>query len=141
MNSATFRTITAVVLFIHAVGHIQGVLVGLGLVSTEKWNIRSWLLDGLLGEKGARILGLVLWAALFLGFLAVALAFLGIGLPHSAWRQLAVPLAGVGLVTLVAYWNSFVLFFPNKIGALAVDLALLAGLLLLNWPSEAQLGY
>ena len=29
---------------------------------------------------------------------AVALAFLGIGLPHSAWRQLAVPLAGVGLV-------------------------------------------
>jgi hypothetical protein len=141
MSPATLRTIIVVILFIHAVGHFQGILVGLGVVSTEKWNIHSWLLDGPLGEKGSRILGLILWAVLFLGFLALAFAFLGIGLPHSLWRPLAVPLAVVGLLTLIAYWNSFVLFFPNKIGALAVDLALIASLLFLNWPGEAAIGF
>jgi hypothetical protein len=33
------------------------------------------------------------------------------------------------------------MLFPNKIGAIAVNVTILVGLLMANWPTEAQLGY
>jgi hypothetical protein len=141
MNSSTLRTIIAVVLFIHAIGHVQGVLVSLGIFGSENWNAQSWLLDGILGEKGSRMLALVLWVVTVLGFLATAFAFLGIGVPHGWWRTLAITFAVISTIALIFYWNSFASLFPNKIGSLAVNLAILAGLLLMNWPAESDLGF
>ena len=49
--------------------------------------------------------------------------------------------AAFSIVTIVLFWNAFVAFFPNKVGALGVDIAVLVCLLVLNWPTEAMLGY
>jgi hypothetical protein len=140
MSSTTFRNIVALFLFIHAIGHFQGVLVSVGVFSTETWHARSWLLDGLIGAKASQMLAVALWVISFVGFLGTALAFLGIGLPHEWWRTMAVIFAVPSLLGVILYWNSFAMFF-NKVGALGINAAILIGLLILDWPQEAQLGF
>jgi hypothetical protein len=140
MSPKALRTIIAIFLFVHAIGHIQGVIASLGVVKSETWNVRSWLFDGLLSEKGSRILALILFSVCVLGFLATAFSFLGIGLPHDLWRTLAVIFAIPSVLGLIAYWNAFAMFF-NKIGAIGVNAWILVGVLMLNWPSEADLGF
>jgi hypothetical protein len=140
MSPKALRTIIAIFLFVHAIGHIQGVIASLGVVKSETWNVRSWLFDGLLGEKGSRILALILFSVCVLGFLLTAFSFLGIGLPHDLWRTLAVIFAIPSVLGLIAYWNAFAMFF-NKIGAIGVNAWILVGVLMLNWPSEADLGF
>ena len=140
MSPKTLRTIIAIFLFVHAIGHIQGIVASLGVIKSETWNVRSWLFDGLLGEKGSRTLATILFAVCTLGFLATAFSFVGIGLPHDPWRTLAIIFAVPSVLGLVAYWNAFAQLF-NKVGAIAVNGWILIGLLLLNWPSEAEIGF
>jgi hypothetical protein len=140
MSPKTLRTIIAIFLFVHAIGHIQGIIASLGVIKSETWNVRSWLFDGLLGEKGSRMLAMILFIVIVLGFLATAFSFLGIGIPHEAWRTLAIIFAVPSVLSLVAYWNAFAMFF-NKIGAIGVNGWILIGLLLLKWPSEAEIGF
>jgi hypothetical protein len=140
MSSTTLRIVIAIVLFVHAVGHGQGVLAALGVFSSENWNARSWLFDNLLGEKGSRAVALVLWAASFLGFLAAGFAFLGIGIPHDMWRTLALIFVIPSVLGLVFYWHSLAQFF-NKVGAIGVNAAIVIGLLILHWPTEADIGF
>jgi len=140
MSPKTLRTIIAIFLFIHAVGHIQGVVASLGVIKSDTWNVRSWLFDGLLGEKGSRVFALILFTVCVLGFFATAFSFLGIGLPHSSWRTLAIIFAFPSVLGLVAYWNAFAQFF-NKVGAIGVNGWILIGLLVLKWPTEAELGF
>jgi hypothetical protein len=139
MTPKTFRTIIAVFLFIHAIGHVQGIVASLGIIKMENWHVRSWLFDSLLGEKGSRILAAILFAVCFLGFLATAFSFLGIGLPHDMWRSLAIVFTFPSVLSLVAYWNAYAMFF-NKVGAIGVNGWILIGVMLLNWPTEAELG-
>ena len=140
MSPKTLRTIIAIFLFVHAIGHIQGIVASLGVIKSETWNVRSWLFDGLLGEKGSRILAMILFVVCVLGFLATAFSFLGVGLPHELWRTLAIIFAVPSVLGLVAYWNAFAQFF-NKIGAIGVNGWILIGLLLLKWPSETEIGF
>ena len=140
MSPKTLRTIIAIFLFVHAIGHAQGVVAALGVIKSDTWHVRSWLFDGLLGEKGSRILAIVLFAVCVFGFLATAFSFLGIGLPHEPWRTLAIIFAIPSVLGLVAYWNAFAQLF-NKIGAIGVNGWILIGLLLLKWPSEAEIGF
>jgi hypothetical protein len=139
MNGSILTIIIAVVLAGHTIGHIQGVLAASSRLGTERWNLRSWLLDGVLGEANSRRVALVLWSLIMVGFLATTLAFLGWGLPHAWWGSLGIVFAVLSTLTLVFYWNSFVLFFPSKMGALAVNLAILVGQGLLSWPSVSDL--
>lgn len=141
MAGTTLRIIVAAVLFIHGIGHIMGVMPALRLVDVNGWNSRSWLLTPILGEAASRILGIVLFLVALLGFVASALALLGWLVPHEWWRTLAVVSAVVSIVTIVLFWNAFVSFFPNKVGAIGVDIAVLVCLLWLNWPTEAAVGY
>ena len=140
MSPKTLRTIIAIFLFVHAIGHIQGIVASLGVIKTETWNVRSWLFDDLLGEKGSRILAMILFAVCVLGFLATAFSFLGVGLPHELWRTLAIIFAVPSVLGLVAYWNAFAQLF-NKVGAIGVNGWILIGLLLLKWPSETEIGF
>ena len=140
MSPKTLRTILAVFLFVHAIGHAQGVIAALGVIKSDTWHARSWLFDGLLGEKGSRTLAIILFAVCVLGFLATAFSFLGICLPHESWRTLAIIFAFPSVLSLVAYWNAFAMFF-NKVGAIGVNAWILIGVLLLNWPSEAEIGF
>jgi hypothetical protein len=140
MSPKTSRIIITILLFVHAIGHIQGIVVSSGVIHSETWHVRSWLFDGLLGEKGSRTLALILFSVIALGFLATAFSFLGIGLPHDLWRTLAIIFAIPSVLALVAYWNAFAMFF-NKVGAIGVNGWILIGLLIMNWPSETALGY
>jgi len=140
MNPKTLRVIIAVLLFVHAIGHGQGIVASLGLLNSETWNVRSWLFDSLIGEKNSRILATILFTICVLGFLATAFSFLGIGIPHDIWRTLAIIFAIPSVISLIAYWNAFAMFF-NKVGAIGVNGWILIGLLLLKWPSEAEIGF
>ena len=140
MSPKILRTIIAILLFVHAIGHIQGIVASLGVIKSETWHVRSWLFDGLLGERGSRTLALILFSVIVLGFLATGFSFLGIGLPHEAWRTLAIIFAIPSALSLVAYWNAFAMFF-NKVGATGVNGWILIGLLVMNWPSETDLGF
>jgi hypothetical protein len=140
MSPKTLGIIIAILLFVHAIGHIQGIIVSSGLIKSETWHVRSWLFDSLLGERGSRTLALILFVVIVLGFLATAFSFLGIGLPHNIWRTLAIIFAIPSVLSLMAYWNAFAMFF-NKVGAIGVDGWILIGLLIMNWPSETALGY
>lgn len=140
MSGNTLRILIAVVLFVHGVGHVMGMLPAFGMANrTETWSLRSWLLTGLLGETIARWIGVILFLLAMLGFVGASLGLLDILVPYSAWRTLAVVSAVISLVALALYWNAFVTWF-NKLGAIAVDVAVLVGLLVLNWPTDADLG-
>ena len=38
MTPAALRTVIAVILFVHGIGHVQGVLSSLGLFNNESWH-------------------------------------------------------------------------------------------------------
>jgi hypothetical protein len=138
MSDATLRLVIRIVLLIHAIGHLQGVVVGLGLFSTDSWHARSWLLTEMIGESPSRILALALWGVLAIGFLLVSAGAFGWPPLQANWRGPAVALAVLSLLTIGLYWNSFAMIF-NKLGAIAVNAAAIGGILFAGWPSQELL--
>lgn len=141
MSGMTLRIIIAALLFLHGIGHVMGIIPALQVFDVKGWNSHSWLLTPILGETVSRILSIVLFGAAVVGFIAATLSLLGWLVPHEWWRTLSVVFAVVSLVTVVLYWNAFVALFPNKVGALGMNIAILVCLLWLNWPTEADIGY
>lgn len=141
MSAQNLRWLTAAILAFHAIGHFTGILAALQVFNVKGWNGESWLLTPLVGDAAARIVSIVLFAVILIGFLVVVLALLAWGVPYAWWRPLAIVMACLSLVTVALYWNAFVLFFPNKLGAIGVNIAVIVCLLVLNWPTDAALGY
>jgi uncharacterized membrane protein YciS (DUF1049 family) len=133
MSPQTLRILVPVVLIVHGVGHTMGILPALGLASTKTWHSKSWLLTPVFGDKTARTISVILWLVAALGAIGAGLGAFGWLVTQGAWRTLALVSAIVSLVGLVLFWNAFSAFF-NKAGAIGVDVATLAGILLLNWP-------
>jgi hypothetical protein len=127
----------------------MGVIPALQLINVEgsgadwlkDWSSRSWLLTDLLGDTASRILCLILYGVALVGFVAAALALMGWLVPHDWWRTLAVVSAIISLVAIALFWDALIMLFPHKVGAIGVNIAVLAGLLVANWPTEAALGY
>jgi hypothetical protein len=107
----------------------MALLPALNIASTEKWNYRSWLLSGVIGETFSRVLVIILFGAAMIGFIASGMGLFGWLVPHSAWQTLALISAVISLVALALFWNAFVAFFPNKVGAIVVNVAILWALL------------
>jgi hypothetical protein len=149
MSGTVLRAIIAFVFAFHGVGHAMGIIPALGIVKVgasgpgwlKGWSAQSWLLTGLLGDGGSRIVCGLLYLAGLVGFIGAALALLGWGVPHAWWRTLAVASAVVSLLALVLFWNALIFLFPHKVGALAVNVATLVCLMALQWPSEKALGF
>ena len=141
MSPTTLRIIIGLALLVHGIGHIMAFFPALNITSTDKWHHRSWLLTPLIGDSASRVISIILFGAAFIGFIAAALGLFGWLVPHDLWRTLSVYSAVISLVALTLFWNSFVALFPNKIGAIAVNIAVLVCLLWLNWPTEADIGY
>jgi hypothetical protein len=149
MSGTVLRAIIALVFVVHGVGHAMGIIPALGLINTQgssqgwlkNWSSHSWLLTNLLGEAVSRILCVVLYGAALIGFLGATLALLGWGIPHDWWRTLASISAILSLIALLLFWNALIFFFPHKVGALGVNIATLICLLVLAWPTEANLGF
>jgi hypothetical protein len=149
MSPRTVRFLIAGVLSFHGIGHLMGVLAGLRLFAVDAsspgwlkgWNSHSWLLSGFLGDTASRIVCVVLFGAAFGSAIAAALGLLGWLVPHESWRALAITSAVISLAAVVLFWNGLMLVFPHKVGALGVSIATLICLLVLNWPSEAAIGF
>jgi hypothetical protein len=149
MSPILLRVIIAGVLAFHGVGHAMGIIPALQLhffqnqtgTWAQNWSSHSRLLTPLLGETISRIIAIILFAVSLIGFVGSALGLMGWLVPHEWWRQLAIVSAVVSLVALTLFWNAFIYLFPHKVGAIAVNVAVLVGLLWANWPSEADIGY
>ncbi len=149
MSGTVLRAIIAFAFAFHGVGHAMGIIPALGIVNVEgssqdwlkSWSSHSWLLTNLLGDAASRALCAILYGAALIGFIGAALALLGWGVPHDWWRTLAIVSAIISLVALLLFWNALIFLFPHKVGALAINLATLVCLLVLSWPTEANLGY
>lgn len=77
---------------------------------------------------------------LIAGFVVAAAGVAGLGVPANVWRPIAVASAMLSLLTLGLFWNGFPSLFPNKLGAIVVDVAILALVLLRDWPNDDLLG-
>jgi hypothetical protein len=136
MSTATVRLITGLVLIIHGIGQVMAFMPALNLFSNENWHHRSWLLAGVLGDNASRVIIIFLFGIAFIGFIAAGVGVFNWLVPHEWWPRLAVVSAILGMVALAIFWNAFATFFPNKIGAIAVNLAVLWGLLGTNALSQ-----
>lgn len=135
MSAVTLRVVAASLLIFHGVGHALGVLPAFGVTLGRTHAAGSWLISGPTGTAGVRELGFVLWVVTLLGFVAAGLGLLGWLVPQAWWQGLAITSAILSLLTLALFWSGLPLLFPHKIGAIAVNLAVLVCLLWLRWPS------
>lgn len=135
---SAWRLWIGIVLLLHGIGHLLGVLAVTSL-GPENWNARSWLLTDTIGEGPSKVLSTVLWALCLILIVAGGLALLEVGLGESLWKPLIVTGSVLSLVTLAIFWNGFPVLFPNKIGAIAVDVVALVGILMADWPSAEML--
>lgn len=142
MSPAILRIIIAGVLAFHGVGHAMGIIPALKSrffesqtgAWAQNWSSHSWLLSPLLGDTASRIISVVLFLVPLIGFVGAALGLMGWLVPHESWRTLAVVSAVISLVALSLFWNAFIYLFPHKVGAIAVNVAVLVGLLWANRP-------
>ncbi len=141
MSPVTLRYLIAGVLLAHGVGHVMGLMPALRLGKAEGWSSHSWLLTPLLGDGAARAVSFVLFFVAMIGFLLAGLGVLGWGVSIDWWRTAALLSAIVSLVALALFWHALVAFFPNKLGAIAVNLAVLVGLLWFQFPTQAAIGF
>ncbi|MCA9933173.1 MAG: hypothetical protein H6662_13860 [Ardenticatenaceae bacterium] len=129
MSTATVRLVTGLVLIIHGIGHAMAFVPALNIFSNENWHTRSWLLNSVLGDTASRVIIIVLFAIPLIGFIAAGMGVFNWVVPHEWWPRLAIVSAVVGMIALVIFWNAFASLFPNKVGAIAVNIAVLWGLL------------
>jgi hypothetical protein len=135
MSTSTLRVVLAVVLIAHGLGHALGMLSTAGLKLSDTHAPNSWLFTPLLGGTPARVVGFVFWLAALLTFVGAGLALAGWAVPRPWWHSLAIAASVTSLAALVLYWHGLPFFFPNKVGVVAVDLAVLYSRLWLHWPT------
>jgi hypothetical protein len=125
------KVIIALVLIAHGIGHTMGPLQVFRLVTINpQWHGDSWLLTAPLGVGLAQGIGMILWLVALVGFVALGAVMLGWA-PAAWWQPVAI---GASVASLVAI-GIFPSAFPaaSTVGAIAVDIGVLVGVLWLNW--------
>ena len=136
MSISTMRLIAAGVLVFHGVGHAWGVLAALGVRLGQNHSPDSWALTGLIGSIATRWIGALMWGAALGLFVCAGLGLFGWLVPRELWRPLALIGAVVSGLALVLFWNALPVLFPHKIGAIAVNFALIISLVFTTWTSR-----
>jgi hypothetical protein len=134
MSTAAMRIIIAIVTIFHGIGHFMGLMPILGIKLSDTHSAKSRLLTGFLSDKLSQATGFLVWSAALLCFVLAGLALLGWPVPPDWWMVLMKSAAIISLVGLVFFWDAFPFFFPNKIGVITVDCALLISMFFLEWP-------
>jgi hypothetical protein len=127
------KIVVALVLLAHGIGHVMGPLKVFNVATINpQWQGDSWLLGGL-GMATTNVIGVVLWLLAVFGFTALAAVVMG-WLPGEWWAPLAV---GSSIVSLAAV-ALFPLAFPtfSTIGAVVVDVVVLAAVFWFNWAPD-----
>jgi hypothetical protein len=121
------------ILVAHGIGHSIGVAGGWG---SNAWggSGESWLLTPVLGRSVGVLEG-VIWLIPAIGFVAAGAALL---MGNDAWRALALASSAASLVAIALFPQQLPTF--STVAAVVVDLAVLVGLLALQWPSADAVG-
>lgn len=136
MSISTLRIIIVVVLIAHGIGHSLGIIAGIGVKLTPNHSSKSWLLTKLLGERITGAIGVILFLAALLGFIGAGLGLMDWFVPQNIWENLALIASIFSIVGLALFPYGFPSLFPNVIGALAVDVAVLVLFSWMKWPPE-----
>jgi hypothetical protein len=124
-----------VVLVAHGIGHSMGLLQVFKVATVNpQWQGDSWLLSGVMGTTFAQAIGVSLWTLAIIGFALLAGVVVG-WVPAAWWQPVAIGSAVVSLVGLFLFPMAFPTF--SSIGALVIDIAVLAAVLWYHWtPSD-----
>lgn len=143
MSAETIKLIAAGVLLLHGLGH-GGAIGALAWIRfrpgspTGDWHAaRSWLVPSLAGDT-ATTLASAFWLVSLIGFVIAAVSFWGVVIPGGVWRPVAVASALVSIAGITLFFGTWPMF--NTLAALAVNVAVLAAVLWLRWPSAAVFG-
>ena len=129
-----FKIIVGVVLLAHGIGHSLGLLQTFKVATINPaWHGDSWLLTGVAGQTATQVVAAMIWAMSIVGFAALAAVVFG-WLPASWWAPLAVGSALVSLLGVLL----FPIAFPtgSTIGAIVVDIAVIAAVLWFQWAPD-----
>jgi hypothetical protein len=125
------RIVAAGILGAHGVGHLLGWMPAWGIAQFEGVSSRSWLLTGLAGDGGARVVAGALFLVPTVGFVAAAVGLL-LGQPW--WRQAAIVSAMLSLAATALFPQAFTT--SSTAASVAVDAVVLYGLLVAGWGAE-----
>jgi hypothetical protein len=125
MDAGIVKLVVAGAIGAHGIGHVMGWVPTLGIARIEGASSGSWLLNGIVGDGGARLAASVIFLVPTVGFVAAAAGLLT-GQPW--WRQVAVGSAAVSLAGTALFPQAFPT--GSTIGSVAVNLAVLGGILL-----------
>ncbi len=131
-----WQWIIAILLLAHGLGHWLGVMPVVGMAKEETWSDDSPMLWGMMSPRTARGFAVVLWLLAMAGFVVSSLGVLGFILSPDSVRYFCVASAIVSLAALTLFWNAFP-SIVNKVGAITVDLGVLAVVLAQPWPMVA----
>ena len=134
MSPKAIQIIVPLVLIFHGIGHFMGIVPATGLFINQNWHSRSWLLTDLIGDQPTRVISILLWLVLGIGFILAGAGAFGLNITQGSWRTITVVLSILSLIALALFWNSFAAIH-NKLGAILVNIAALVCILGLNWPS------
>lgn len=131
MDAGFARLIVAGIIGAHGIGHVLGWLPALGVVRFEGTAVDSWLISGVSGDGGNRLVATVLFLVPTVGFVAAAIGLLT-GQPW--WRQAAVGSAAVSLAGTALFPHAFPA--GSTVGSVVVNVAILGGVLVLRWGAD-----
>jgi hypothetical protein len=129
-------TIIAIILMAHGLGHALGILAGMGIKLSKRHSLHPSVFNGFPGKSVSVFLGIVLSSAAIIFFMATGLSLLDLLLPQDLWQILGITASVISIFLLVFYWNFLPFLFPNKIGAIVIDLYLIMTILWWHWPNE-----
>ncbi|MBT8220212.1 MAG: hypothetical protein KJP00_10315 [Bacteroidia bacterium] len=116
-------TLIFFILFIHGLGHFQGVMITRSVEEKDHWNANSWLIGDMMNHNAERTICMLLYLVTALSGISSAFSFNGILLPAAAWDQLALMSAVFSCVSIFLYTNGLTTTF-NKIAAMIINLAI-----------------
>lgn len=129
-----FRTILALAIAAHGIGHVVFLIPLLGFASDSNWgqSTQSWLFTH---ETLAAVIGTVIWVVATIAFCTAAY---GLASQLPWWRSVTVIASIVSLAGLALFWLNPV--SSSAYFALGFDVVALASLLIANWPSADLVG-
>lgn len=134
MSGGTWRTILAIIVMAHGIGHVLFVVPCLGIAQWGQ-STHSWLLTRGLGDTLTRAIGTLIWLAVIAGFTAAGVGLLG---QHTWWRTVAVAAAGVSLLGIVIFAHGGDV--QSQLSPGLMNVAILVALLWVHWPSVDLVG-
>lgn len=132
MDGMIVKVVVAGVLGAHGIGHVLGWMPALGVARFAGTSGESWLLGGLVGDGGSRLVAAGLFLVPTVGFLAAAAGLL---LGQSWWRPVAVTSAAVSLAGTALFPGAFTT--GSTVGSVAVNLAVIYGIVVAAWGADA----